>query len=123
MNKMTLILLLIIIGLLAGLFSGLLGVGGGIVMIPLMVLALGFTQHEAQGTSLAVLAVPVTLIAAYNYYDAGHVNWKYAAVIAVTFVVGAYFGSKFAVSIDEGLLKKIFGFILIVVAIRLIFWK
>lgn len=120
---MTLILLLIIIGLLAGLFSGLLGVGGGIVMIPLMVLALGFTQHEAQGTSLAVLAVPVTLIAAYNYYDAGHVNWKYAAVIAVTFVVGAYFGSKFAVSIDEGLLKKIFGFILIVVAIRLIFWK
>jgi uncharacterized membrane protein YfcA len=123
MNKMTLILLLILIGLIAGIFSGLMGVGGGIVMIPLMVFALGFTQHEAQGTSLAVLAVPVTLIAAYNYYDAGHVNWKYAAVIAVTFIVGAYFGSKFAVSIDEGLLKKIFGVILIIVAIRLIFWK
>jgi uncharacterized membrane protein YfcA len=123
MNKMTLILLLILIGLIAGIFSGLMGVGGGIVMIPLMVFALGFTQHEAQGTSLAVLAVPVTLIAAYNYYDAGHVNWKYAAVIAVTFVVGAYFGSKFAISIDQGLLKKIFGFILIVVALRLIFWK
>lgn len=120
---MTLILLLIIIGLLAGIFSGLMGVGGGIVMIPLMVFALGFSQHEAQGTSLAVLAIPVTFIAAYNYYEAGHVNWKYAAVIAVTFIVGAYFGSKFAVSIDEGLLKKIFGAILIVVAIKLIFWK
>ncbi len=120
---MTLIILLIIIGLLAGLFSGLLGVGGGIVMIPLMVFALGFTQHEAQGTSLAVLAVPVTLIAAYSYYNAGHVNWKYAAVIAVTFVVGAYFGSKIAISIDQGMLKKIFGIILIIVALRLIFWK
>ncbi len=123
MKYMTLIILLIIIGLLGGLFSGLLGVGGGIVMIPLMIFALGFSQHEAQGTSLAVLAVPVTLIAAYNYYDAGHVNWKYAAVIAVTFVVGAYFGSKFAISIDQGMLKKVFGFILIVVALRLIFWK
>lgn len=92
-------------------------------MIPMMVFALGFTQHEAQGTSLAVLAVPVTLIAAYNYYEAGHVNWKYAAVIAVTFVVGAYFGSKFAVSIDQALLKKIFGIVLIIVALRLIFWK
>tara|TARA_R110000850_G_scaffold16697_1_gene51681 strand:- start:22427 stop:22798 length:372 start_codon:yes stop_codon:yes gene_type:complete len=123
MKYMTLIILLIIIGLLAGLFSGLLGVGGGIVMIPLMVFALGFTQHEAQGTSLAVLAVPVTLIAAYSYYNAGHVNWKYAAVIAVTFVVGAYFGSKIAISIDQGMLKKIFGIILIIVALRLIFWK
>jgi uncharacterized protein len=123
MKYMTLILLLIIIGLLAGLFSGLLGVGGGIVMIPLMVFALGFTQHEAQGTSLAVLAVPVTLIAAFNYYNAGHVNWKYAAVIAVTFVVGAYFGSKIAISIDQGMLKKVFGVILIIVALRLIFWK
>lgn len=123
MKPMSLILILIVIGLLAGMFSGLLGVGGGVIMIPLMVFALGFTQHEAQGTSLAVLAVPVTLIAAYNYYEAGHVNWKYAAVIAVTFVVGAYFGSKFAVSIDQALLKKIFGFVLIVVALRLIFWK
>ncbi len=120
---MSLILILVIIGLLAGIFSGLLGVGGGVIMIPMMVFALGFTQHEAQGTSLAVLAVPVTLIAAYNYYDAGHVNWKYAAVIAVTFVVGAYFGSKFAISIDQALLKKIFGIVLIIVALRLIFWK
>ena len=123
MNKMTLIILLIIIGVLAGIFSGLMGVGGGIVMIPLMVFALGFTQHEAQGTSLAVLAVPVTLIAAYNYYQAGHVNWKYAAVIAVAFVVGAHLGSKFAISIDQATLKKIFGVILIIVALRLIFWK
>ncbi|MEX0995608.1 MAG: sulfite exporter TauE/SafE family protein [Flavobacteriaceae bacterium] len=120
---MSIILILVIIGLLAGMFSGLLGVGGGVIMIPMMVFALGFSQHEAQGTSLAVLAVPVTLIAAYNYYEAGHVNWKYAAVIAVTFVVGAYFGSKLAISIDQTLLKKIFGIVLIIVALRLIFWK
>lgn len=123
MKMVSLIIILIIIGLLAGIFSGLMGVGGGVVMIPLMVFALGFTQHEAQGTSLAVLAVPVTLIAAYNYYQAGHVNWKYAAVIAVTFVIGAYFGSKFAVSINQELLKKIFAVLLIVVALRLLFWK
>lgn len=123
MKLMSLILILIVIGLLAGMFSGLLGVGGGVIMIPMMVFALGFTQHEAQGTSLAVLAVPVTLIAAYNYYEAGHVDWKYAAVIAVTFVIGAYFGSKLAISIDQALLKKIFGIVLIIVAIRLIFWK
>lgn len=123
MKGMTLFLILVIIGLLAGIFSGLLGVGGGVVMIPLMVFALGFTQHQAQGTSLAVLAIPVTFIAAYNYYEAGHVNWKYALIIAVTFVAGAYLGSKLAVSIDQVLLKKIFGFVLLVVAIRLIFWK
>ncbi len=123
MKTMTILLLLITIGLLAGLFSGLMGVGGGIVMIPLMVFALGFTQHEAQGTSLAVLAVPVTLIAAVNYYNAGHVNWKYAGIIALTFIIGAYFVSKFAISIDQNILKKVFGVVMLIVAVKLIFWK
>ncbi len=114
---------LILIGLLAGFFSGTLGIGGSVVMIPLMILWLNFSQHEAQGTSLAVLAVPVTLLAAYNYYQEGHVNWKYAAIIAVTFIIGGYLGSKFAISINQVLLKKIFGGVLLLVALKIIFGK
>jgi uncharacterized membrane protein YfcA len=114
---------LVIIGLLAGLFSGLLGVGGGLVMIPLMVVLLGFSQHEAQGTSLAVLAIPVTFLAAYNYYTEGFVNWKFALIIAVSFLIGGFFGSKLAISIDRELLKKIFGVILIIAAIKMFFGK
>ncbi|WP_109300209.1 sulfite exporter TauE/SafE family protein [Aquimarina sp. AU474] len=114
---------LILIGLLAGFFSGTLGIGGSVVMIPLMLIWLNFSQHQAQGTSLAVLAVPVTLLAAYNYYQEGHVNWKYAAIIAVTFIVGGYLGSKLAISINQVLLKKIFGGILLLVALKMIFGK
>ena len=114
---------LILIGLLAGFFSGTLGVGGSVIMIPLLILWVNFSQHEAQGTSLAVLAVPVTLLAAYNYYQEGFVNWKYAIVIAVTFIIGGYLGSKLAISINQALLKKIFGGVLLIVAIKMMFGK
>ncbi|UPQ78040.1 sulfite exporter TauE/SafE family protein [Flavobacterium azooxidireducens] len=114
--------LLLCIGLLAGILSGLVGVGGGIIMIPLLVM-MGMSQHQSQGTSLAVLAVPVTAIAAFNYYKEGYVDWKYAAVIAVFFVIGGFIGSKFAVQIDQKILKKIFGIILLFVAGKLIFGK
>jgi len=117
--NLTLLVSLIVIGLLAGIFSGFMGIGGGVIMIPLMILFLGFNQHEAQGTSLAVLAIPVTFLAAYNYYSEGHVNWKYAIVIAVAFVIGGFFGSKFAVKVDQSILKKIFGVVLILAAIKL----
>ncbi|HET8753775.1 MAG TPA: sulfite exporter TauE/SafE family protein [Salinimicrobium sp.] len=123
MKVMSIIIYLIIIGLLAGFLGGLLGVGGGIVMVPLLILLLGFNQYEAQGTSLAVLAVPVTFLAAYNYYNDGYVNWKYAAVIAVTFVIGGYIGSEMAISIDQKVLKKIFGVIMLIVAAKMIFGK
>lgn len=116
------LLLLLCIGLLAGLLSGLIGIGGGIIMVPLLLL-LGMSQHESQGISLAVLSVPVTALAAFNYYKEGYVDWKYAAVIAVFFVIGGYIGSKFAIQIDEKILKKIFGFILLLVAGKLIFGK
>lgn len=116
----TVIISLIIIGLIAGLLSGVMGVGGGVIMIPLMIFFLGFSQHEAQGTSLAVLAVPVTMLAAYTYYQEGHVNWRYAAVIAVFFVVGGYFGSKIAININQRTLKTIFAIILIVIAVKML---
>ncbi|MEL6812322.1 MAG: sulfite exporter TauE/SafE family protein [Bacteroidota bacterium] len=122
--NLTLILSLIAIGLLAGILSGFMGVGGGVVMIPLMILLLGYDQHQAQGMSLAVLAVPVTFVAAYTYHSSGHeISWKYALVIAVFFVVGGFIGSKFAVKIDQVLLKKIFAVILIVAAFKLFFSK
>ncbi len=117
----TILISLIVIGLLAGFFSGTLGIGGSVVMIPLMILFLNFSQHEAQGTSLAVLAIPVTLLAAYNYYQSGHVNWKFALIIAVTFIIGGYFGSKLAININQLLLKRIFGVVLLLVALKIIF--
>lgn len=120
----TLITSLIIIGLLAGMLSGFLGVGGGVIMIPLMLILLGMNQHEAQGTSLAVLAVPVTFIAAYTYHVSGSpINWRYAGLIAVFFVVGGLIGSKFAVSVPQNILKKIFAFVLLVVAVKMFFSK
>lgn len=121
--NLTLIISLIVIGLLAGVFSGFMGVGGGVIMIPLMIVLLGYSQHEAQGTSLAVLAIPVTFLAAYNYYNAGHVNWKFALIIGLSFVVGGYFGSKFAISINQALMKKIFSVILLFIAIKMFFGK
>ena len=122
--NLTLVISLIVIGLLAGVLSGFMGVGGGVVMIPLMILLLGFNQHEAQGMSLAVLAVPVTFIAAYNYHANGHpINWKFALVIAVFFVVGGYLGSKVAVSINQNVLKKIFAVILVIAAVKMFFGK
>jgi hypothetical protein len=125
MKNMTLhtILLLILIGILAGILSGLVGVGGGVIMVPLLVFLLGFSQHQAQGTSLAVLVVPVTGIAVYNYFKEGYIDWRYAAIIAVFFVVGGYFGSKMAINIDQKILKKIFGFILLLIAGKMLFGK
>lgn len=122
--NVTLVLSLIVIGLLAGILSGFMGVGGGVVMIPLMILLLGYDQHEAQGMSLAVLAVPVTFIAAYTYHSSGHpINWKFAVIIAIFFVVGGFIGSKFAVKLDQALLKKIFAAILVIAALKLFFSK
>ena len=124
-SKMTLqiILSLILIGILAGVLSGLVGVGGGIIMVPLLVLLFGFNQHQAQGTSLAVLAVPVTAVAVFNYYKEGQINIKYAAVIAVFFVVGSIFGSKLALTLDQKILKKIFAVVLLVIAGKMLMDK
>ena len=122
--SITLVLTLVLIGILAGLFSGFMGVGGGVVMIPLMVLLLGFSQHQAQGMSLAVLAVPVTLLAAYNYHRSGHfIDWRFALTIAVCFVIGGYLGSKLAVKIDQTMLRRIFALVLLVAAVKLFFGK
>ena len=117
------VLSLILIGVLAGILSGLVGVGGGVIMVPLLVLLLGFNQHQAQGTSLAVLVVPVTAVAVYTYHKEGFIDWRYVGIIAMFFVIGGYFGSKIAVSLDQKMLKKVFGFILLLIAGKMLLGK
>ncbi len=121
--SITTLLILAIIGMMAGVLSGIVGVGGGIIMVPALVYFLGMTQHGAQGTSLAVMLPPIGILACYNYYKAGHLDWRYATVIAITFVVGGYLGSKLAISVDEKVLKKVFGVVMLAAAIKLIFSK
>lgn len=121
--NITQILILILIGLMAGFVGGSLGVGGGIIIIPALVLFLGLSQQQAQGTSIAVLSVPVALVAAVNYYKGGYINFKYAGIIVATFVIGAYFGSKLAVNIPAKTLQKGFGILLLLVGIKMIFSK
>jgi hypothetical protein len=122
----TTILILIIIGLSAGILSGLVGVGGGIIMVPLFVLFLGLTQHNAQGLSLAVMLPPVTFLAVYNYHTAGtggNIDWRIAIMISILFIIGGFIGSKVALQIDQRMLRKIFGVFMLLVAVRLIFSK
>ncbi|HUX55868.1 MAG TPA: sulfite exporter TauE/SafE family protein [Bacteroidales bacterium] len=119
----SMLLILIGIGILTGFMAGMLGIGGAIIMIPAMVFFLGFSQHTAQGTSLAVMLPPIGLIAAYNYYKAGEVNFKFAIILAIFFIVGSYFGSKVALTIPQPILKKIFGVLLLLVAVKMLFSK
>ena len=117
------LLLLIVIGIITGFMAGMLGIGGAIIMIPALVLFFGLTQQTAQGTSLAVMLPPIGIIAAYNYYKAGQVNIKFALILAVTFIIGSYFGSKLALNISQPVLKKIFGLLLLLVAVKMFFSK
>jgi uncharacterized protein len=116
-------IILISTGLIAGFLGGFVGVGGGIVMVPAMVLLLGISQHMAQGTSLAVLMLPIGVLGVVNYYKAGYVNFYYALIIAIAFVLGNYLGSRFAVNMDASFIKKAFGVFMIIVALRFIFGK
>jgi uncharacterized membrane protein YfcA len=117
------IVILLLVGLAAGMLSGLVGVGGGIIIVPCLVLLLGFTQKEAQGTSLAILLLPIGVFAVFEYYKQGQINITYALMVAVAFLVGSYFGSKIALSVDEQKLKKMFAVTLMLLSIRMLFFE
>ena len=117
------LLILVLIGLVTGALGGMLGIGGAIIMIPALVFFMGFSQQTAQGTSLAVMLPPVGILAAYNYYKAGHVNMKFALILALTFLIGSYFGSKYALTLPQATLKKVFGILLMLVAAKMLFTK
>jgi uncharacterized protein len=120
---MTAILILLILGLVAGYLSGLVGIGGGIIIVPVLVYLLSYTQHKAQGTTLLLFMLPVGFLAVYNYYQKGQVDYKAALIIASTFIIGSYFGSKTALAIDTALVKKIFGAVIFVISIKMMFGK
>jgi uncharacterized protein len=123
--KMSISMLLILlgIGIITGVMAGMLGIGGAIIMIPALVYFMGFSQQMAQGTSLAVMLPPIGILAAYNYYKAGHVDIKFALILAGAFLIGSYFGSKFALTLPQATLKKIFGVLLLLVAVKMLFSK
>ncbi len=115
---------LVLIGVIAGIISGMIGIGGGLIIVPSLVFLLGLNQFGAQGTSIAAMLPPIGILAAYNYYKADAVNWKYALIIAITFVIGGYIGSRITISfISESVLKKIFGGIMLLGAIKMIFFS
>jgi uncharacterized membrane protein YfcA len=116
-------IVLIIIGLLAGILSGLVGVGGGIIIIPLLIILLGLTQHQAQGTAIFAMLPPIGILAAMNYFKQGFVKWEYAVVVALTFVIGGYFGSKLSLSLPPQTVRRIFGIVMLIGGFKLIFSK
>ena len=108
--------LFIAIGVFAGMVSGLIGIGGGIIVVPCLIYIFGFSQHTAQGTTLAMLIPPIGILAAWTYYKQGHANLPVAGLICLGFVLGSYFGAKFAIGFSEIALRKIFGVCLLVIA-------
>jgi uncharacterized protein len=121
------ILILLIVGLIAGMLGGMVGVGGGIIIVPALVYFLGFSQHTAQGTSLGLLMLPVGILGFLQYYNSCQkagtpINFYVIGILAVAFVVGSFFGSKVALSISQDVLKKCFAILLIVVAVKMLFF-
>jgi uncharacterized protein len=116
------ILILVLIGILAGVLSGFVGVGGGLVIVPALMYFLSLNQFQAQGTSLAVLMLPVGFLGVMNYYKTGNVHVSYALVIAAAFILGSYFGSKMALRLPEYKVKFFFGVLMLYMAIQMI-WK
>ena len=121
MNTET-VMLLLIIGFAAGTLSGLVGVGGGIIIVPALVFFLGFTQQEAQGTSLGLLLLPVGVLAVMNYYNKGYIDVKVVGVMSIAFVLGGWLGSKLAVQLSEETVKRIFAILLFYTAFKMLNW-
>ncbi len=115
------LLILIAIGIAAGMLGGLVGVGGGIIIVPALVYFLGFSQHSAQGTSLGLILLPVGILGVIQYYKQGHVDLRVVAILAVGFLTGSYFGSKLALSFPQETVKKIFAVLMLLIAIKMLF--
>lgn len=117
------IITFVVIGCSAGVLSGLIGIGGGVLLIPALVFILGFSQHMAEGTTLAAMVPPIGILAAYVYYQSGDVDMKAAAFIALGFLVGGFFGAKLAQQISSDSLQKIFAVVLILMGVKMIWPK
>jgi uncharacterized membrane protein YfcA len=116
-------ILYLLLGLFAGVLSGLIGIGGGTIIVPALIYLFGLTQHQAQGTTLALLIPPIGLLAAWTYYKNGYVNITIAIFICFGFFIGGLVGAKVAVGLSNEILRKVFGFVLLLIALYMIFWK
>lgn len=116
------IIVLVLVGLAAGMLSGLVGVGGGVIIVPALVLFLGFSQKAAQGTSLGILLLPIGILAVVQYYKEGYINISYVATVAIAFLAGSYFGSKLAITLSDEKVKRIFAIALMLIAIKMLFF-
>jgi uncharacterized membrane protein YfcA len=115
-------LLLVVVGLLAGVLSGLVGLGGGVIIVPALVFLLGFSQHQAQGTSLGILLLPAGIFAVMGYYKRGYIDVKAVLLLFVGFLVGGWLGSKISLSVSEATLKKVFAIALVLIAGKVLFF-
>ena len=115
------LLIIVLVGLAAGMLSGLVGVGGGIIIVPALVFFIGFNQHQAQGTSLGILLLPAGIFAVMNYYKQGYIDLKVVFLLFIGFVIGGYLGSKISLTLSEAALKKIFAVLLVLIAGKMLF--
>jgi uncharacterized protein len=125
MNKrmdITSLIVLLLVGLLAGMLSSMVGIGGGIVIVPALVLFLALDQKTAQGTSLALLMLPLGILGVMVYHKAGNVRWSYALIMAATFIIGSYFGAKIVNQLNALMVKRIFAVFMIVIAVKYLFF-
>lgn len=118
----TTIVFLLLLGLAAGMLSGLVGIGGGIILVPGLIYFLGFSQKMAQGTSLGILLLPVGILAVWQFHKAGYVDVKAVGLVALAFVIGGYFGSKITLALPQETVKKIFAILLLVISIKMLFF-
>jgi uncharacterized membrane protein YfcA len=115
-------LTLIIIGIAAGILGGLVGVGGGIIIVPSLIYFLAFSQKQAQGTSLGILLLPIGIFGVWQYYRSGYVDFRTVWLVALGFLAGSYFGSKIALSLSQETVKKIFAVLMIIIACKMLFF-
>ena len=115
------IIIIVLTGIAAGILGGLVGVGGGIIIVPALVYFVGFSQHSAQGTSLGLIMFPVGILGVLQYYKSGHVDFKVVGILAIGFLIGSFFGSKLALSLPQETVKKIFAVLMIIIAIKMLF--
>lgn len=115
--------MLILLGLVAGIFGGMFGIGGAIIIVPALVFLFGLTQHQAQGTTLAILVLPIGLLAAMRYYQSGNVKLSIAAFVCIGFFIGGFFGAHFVQNWSGLMLKKMFGVLLLLISMQMIFSK
>lgn len=117
------VVILSIIGVLAGVLSGMFGVGGGMIIVPALMYFMHMNQHEAQGTSVGLMLLPIGILAASEYHKTGNLNVNYGLLIAAGFVLGGYIGSKISLSISGPMLKKVFGILMLFVSVKMIFFS